>query len=98
MNNASVIFPPDIIKPLFCGSYINDLNEAQIVQWESLPNFLGEQSNSIIPVCDVSGSMICNNYIPISMSISLGLTFQKEMWYYSRMQKLHFQFKLNSPI
>lgn len=73
--NASVIFPHDIIKssiqPGWNTQYI--LNEAKVLQWENLPNYLEGKANSIIPVCDVSGSMECNHYLPISISIALGL-------------------------
>ena len=71
--NASAIFPHDIIKNCFnhywFGNY-QELNEAQIVQWNNLPNYLEGKANSIIPVCDVSGSM---QGLPICISIALGL-------------------------
>lgn len=73
--NASAIFPHDIIKNALYGNafYYGDygkLNEAQITQWNNLPNWLEGKANSIIPVCDVSGSM---NGLPICISIALGL-------------------------
>lgn len=70
--NASVIFPHDIIKQYFTGTS-EALTGAQITQWNNLPNYLGDAINSIIPVCDVSGSMQDNNYLPLSMSVALGL-------------------------
>lgn len=73
--NASAIFPHDIIKSAIKPGWDTkyNLNEAQITQWENLPNYLEGKANSIIPVCDVSGSMECNRYLPISISIALGL-------------------------
>ena len=73
--NASAIFPHDIIKNALYGNafYYGDfgkLNEAQITQWNNLPNWLEGKVNSIIPVCDVSGSM---NGLPICISVALGL-------------------------
>lgn len=70
--NASVIFPHDIVKNAVQNFYSSqyDLNEAQITQWNNLPNYLGDTPNSIIPVCDVSGSMYG---LPIAISVGLGL-------------------------
>ena len=69
--NASVIFPHDIIKH---GLDNKRLNEAQITQWNNLPNYLGGTINSIIPVCDVSGSMGCAmKGLPLQISVALGL-------------------------
>ena len=71
--NASAIFPHDIVKDAVRSWHSAGLNDAQIVQWNSLPNWLDGKENSIIPVCDVSGSMTCNNGIPMAMSVGLGL-------------------------
>ena len=69
--NASVIFPHDIIKH---GLYGHNLNEAQITQWNNLPNYLEGTINSIIPVCDVSGSMgDAMKGLPLQISFALGL-------------------------
>lgn len=69
--NASAIFPHDIIKNSTMNMWHrNPLNEAQIIQWNNLPNYLEGKANSIIPVCDVSGSMAG---LPIAISIALGL-------------------------
>ena len=71
--NAGAIFPHDIIKNSVRSWYGSELSQAEIVQWNNLPNWLDGKPNSIIPVCDVSGSMTCNNGIPMAMSIGLGL-------------------------
>lgn len=71
--NAGAIFPHDIIKNSVRSWYNGELSQAEIVQWNNLPNWLDGKPNSIIPVCDVSGSMTCNNGIPMAMSVGLGL-------------------------
>lgn len=72
--NASAIFPHDIIKKgLYIYGVTNPLNQAEITQWNNLPNYLEGKTNSIIPVCDVSGSMYFSGKLPITISIALGL-------------------------
>ena len=75
--NASVIFPHDIIKDaLGIGGWsvsINSLNPAKIAQWNALPNYLGDSINSILPVCDTSGSMYGFGGLPAQVCLSLGL-------------------------
>ena len=72
--NASAIFPHDIIKDaLYTTGWsmsIKGLNDAQITQWNALPNWLGDSVNSLIPVCDTSGSMYG---LPIQICLALGL-------------------------
>lgn len=70
--NASVIFPHDIMKNVIdiFGWRAQKLNDAQIAQWNNLPNYLGNENNSILPVCDVSGSMYG---LPMAISVGLGL-------------------------
>ena len=72
--NASAIFPHDIIKDaLYTTGWsmsIKGLNNAQIAQWNALPNWLGDSVNSLIPVCDTSGSMYG---LPIQICLALGL-------------------------
>ena len=68
--NASVIFPHDIVKNSVSGWGTSPLLDSQVVQWNNLPNYLEGKENSIIPVCDVSGSM---NGLPICISVGLGL-------------------------
>ena len=72
--NASAIFPHDIIKDaLYTTGWsmsIKGLNDAKIAQWNALPNWLGDSVNSLIPVCDTSGSMYG---LPIQICLALGL-------------------------
>lgn len=70
--NASAIFPHDIIKKAISyeGWYATcNLNEAQITQWNSLPNWI-TGVNSILPVCDTSGSM---EGLPMEICLGLGI-------------------------
>ncbi len=68
--NASAIFPHDLIKS-YIGWKAKDMPESVEIQWNNLPNFLTDvESNSFIPVCDVSGSMMG---VPMEISIALGL-------------------------
>ena len=68
--NASAIFPHDIIGSAISSYGWGTINDAQIAQWNALPNWLGDSVNSIIPVCDVSGSM---DGLPLKICVSLGL-------------------------
>ena len=78
--NAGAIFPHDIVKDAVRSTWCpRELTQAEIVQWNSLPNWLDGKPNSIIPVCDVSGSMTCNNGIPMAMSVGLGLYISSEI-------------------
>ena len=51
--NASAIFPHDVIRGI-------DRGDAQVglAQWEALPNYLGDGDHFILPLVDVSGSMM----------------------------------------
>ena len=72
--NASAIFPHDIISNALdlngWSLTLKGLNTAQITQWNALPNWLGDSVNSLIPVCDTSGSMYG---LPIKICLALGL-------------------------
>lgn len=76
--NAGAIFPHDIIKQAIdvtgWSMSIEGLNDAQIAQWNALPNWLGDSVNSLIPVCDTSGSMYG---LPIQICLALGLYFSE---------------------
>jgi hypothetical protein len=69
--NSSAVYPYDVVKSLAHG----DAVVAQ-AQWDSLPNYLGE--DFILPMVDVSGSMItpvsANSKVNcIDVAVSLGL-------------------------
>lgn len=75
--NAAAVFPYDVVK-----SVTNGDREVAQAQWDAMPNFLGD--NKILPVVDVSGSMMGWNYYgqrtapkttvtPLDVSLSIGL-------------------------
>lgn len=64
--NASAIFPHNVIRPYFQGKRLDKLVEAQ---WKALPSYTTE-SNKVIAVCDVSGSMTGE---PMEVCIALGI-------------------------
>ena len=67
--NVGAVYPYDITKALFN----NDVSEEQ---WKSLPNFLEGNTERILPLVDVSGSMgtSCGgNLTCMDVAISLGL-------------------------
>jgi len=69
--NASVLFPSDLVNKI---TNINwgeeDDAKAYDAMWKSLPNFMEGCTERILPVCDVSGSMMGT---PMEVSIGLGL-------------------------
>jgi hypothetical protein len=64
--NASVLFPHTLFKALVLG----EDETAVEAQWQSLPNYMANSTERILPVCDVSGSMLG---LPMDVSVSLGL-------------------------
>lgn len=68
--NSSVLYPHDIVRKFFKDDFTN-VEEAQ---WKALPNYV-EGNQDILCLCDVSGSMMSPDYIPISASIGLGIYF-----------------------
>ena len=81
--NASTLFPYDITQKFFkeyykggCWNHNEEkiLNEIDEAQWKTLPNYINEDYE-IVCLCDVSGSMTCNNYQPIATSVGLTTYF-----------------------
>ena len=70
--NASAVYPYDVLKTLRCGD-----KPMAVKQWGSLPNYMEDNNERILPVCDVSGSMSSpagsNNLTCMDVCISLGL-------------------------
>ena len=64
--NSSVLFPVDIYRK---WRHDNDNTFAQ-ASWKYLPNFMENNKEKILPVCDTSGSM---SGTPMDVSISLGI-------------------------
>jgi len=72
--NASTLYPYDVIKSMNNGG---DLVVCE-KQWESLPNYMDNSDERILPVVDVSGSMSCSvgdnpNLSCMDVAISLGM-------------------------
>jgi hypothetical protein len=67
--NANVLFPHQLYSAIMKG----ENEQAVEAQWRALPDYMTDNQERIIPVCDVSGSMNNNNGLPMSVSVSLGL-------------------------
>jgi hypothetical protein len=65
--NASVLFPSDLVHKVTVDGFNAKAYDAM---WKSLPNYMEGCKERILPVCDVSGSMMGQ---PIEVSIGLGL-------------------------
>lgn len=80
--NAGAVYPYDVLKGVI-GGYSTSYDKANldhiVAQWNALPNYVGDAN--ILPVVDVSGSMMCPAGGPTSkskttcmdVSVSLGL-------------------------
>lgn len=79
--NAGAVYPYDVLKGLSATpkSYNKTQLDLIVKQWEALPNYVGDAS--ILPLVDVSGSMMCKAGGEVSLSgtscldvaVSLGL-------------------------
>jgi len=65
--NASVLFPSDLVHKVTVDGFNAKAYDAM---WKSLPNYMEGCKERILPVCDVSGSMMGQ---PMEVSIGLGL-------------------------
>lgn len=71
--NASAVYPYDVLKTLKMGD-----KTMAMKQWDSLPNYMENNNELVLPVCDVSGSMESpaggnSNLTCMDVCISLGL-------------------------
>lgn len=71
--NAGAVYPYDITKNMKHGS-----SDGANVQWNALPNYMTGNTERLLPVVDVSGSMDCSaggsqSVTCMDVSISLGL-------------------------
>ena len=69
--NAGTLYPYDIVH-----QYLNkDARDDKTIdlQWEALPNYMGDNHLNGLVVADVSGSMYQNNGMPMAVSISLAM-------------------------
>lgn len=67
--NAGAIFPHEIASKCMFGAVAGEA-AAIVAQWEALPNYMEGSDERIIPVCDVSGSMMG---LPMEVSVGLGV-------------------------
>jgi hypothetical protein len=72
VSKGEATIKADAIFPYQLYQAINrDENKQAIeAQWMSLPNFMQDSKERILPMCDVSGSM---NGLPMDISVSLGI-------------------------
>lgn len=68
--NASVLFPHQLYQAYMKDPNSPDLVKAITAQWDALPNYMEDTTERILPVCDVSSSMIG---LPMDVSIALGV-------------------------
>lgn len=75
--NAGAVYPYDVLRSAFRGN-----SGAAQAQWEALPNYMKDSEERILPVIDVSASMLRWNYYgdggsasasPMEIAVSLGL-------------------------
>ena len=74
--NAETLYPYDIVKQILSNrdSDISELENGLFnAMWKNLPNYMEDKPFEGIVVADVSGSMYCNDNLPISVSISLAM-------------------------
>lgn len=74
--NAGVLYPYDIVKKYIRG--YREMGEVDAVleeQWKNLPNYIKDNSKSVLVMCDTSGSMYTGNLMPISVALSLSVYF-----------------------
>ena len=75
--NSSTLYPYDLIrKTCNMGAWDFRVNNDDTVeaQWRQLPNYVEADTNAIV-VSDLSGSMMCNNGLPMANSIGLAIYF-----------------------
>jgi len=77
--NASALYPYDLVRKYIhgwgstmIGGHADSVVEAQ---WKQMLSDFGEVNESAIVISDTSGSMFCDNNMPIASSIALGLLF-----------------------
>ncbi len=67
--NSSVLYPSDIYHNYMCQPKSAISTDAIKAMWNNLPNFMEGCKDCILPVCDVSGSMVGT---PMEVSVALG--------------------------
>lgn len=74
--NADTLYPYDIVKQILSIEYSN-ISEIENglfnAMWNNLPNYMEDKPFQGVVVADVSGSMHCNDKLPLAVSISLAM-------------------------
>ena len=81
--NAGTLYPYEIVRKARAYSYFSNNNEVITLDkyWNNLKDYFNGADNSIMCVCDFSGSMTWGNtnILPIDVSLSLGLYTAERM-------------------
>lgn len=64
--NAATLYPHDLVRQVYGGKKDKLID----LQWRALPNYMLENKERVLPVCDVSGSM---SGLPMEVCVALGL-------------------------
>ena len=75
--NSATLYPYDIVKGMLKGYgwRVGIAEDAALeAQWRQLPNYVEPNTNALV-ISDLSGSMTCNNYMPLASSIGLAIYF-----------------------
>src|SRR6185503_6320317 len=73
--NAGSIYPYEIFRSIVRGHPdAQEILQADL-QWKAMPNWLEGNEHDGLVIADVSGSMSCNNCLPLLISVSLALYF-----------------------
>lgn len=78
--NSSALYPYDLVKKYIEGDLwsirFKTIPDPVVeAQWQQMLKDYGESMESAIVISDTSGSMSCDNNMPISSSLALGLLF-----------------------
>ncbi len=72
---AGAVYPYELLRSLVVGHpSAQEILQADL-QWKHMPNWLEGNEHYGLVIADVSGSMTCNNSLPLLVSISLALYF-----------------------
>ena len=73
--NSSVLYPHEVLSGVFDGGQSADEKRMVQAQWDALPNYMIKNPYRILPVIDVSGSMMSGgtgSVTPMDVSVALG--------------------------
>lgn len=75
--HAGALYPYDLVRKYLSGwcGVSGDLDPVVEAQWEQMKKDYGESLESALVISDTSGSMFCDNNMPIASSLALGLLF-----------------------